>query len=198
MACHTRWACRVDACRVMKDRFPVVVRLLGEIGNEDNADRAVEAKGLLAQLDANFLMKLVVFSDILTKTSQLSNMLQSTDLDLAKAVELTETLISLLEDLRNNPVSFDILWGRIENTVEEQGFDIDMADPTQRKMKRRLPEHFRDSVMLESVGNLGRSADGDSDTMGTDVKDQIRVNFVYPALDRIISEMNRRFNKKSM
>lgn len=113
----------------MKDRFPVVVRLLG---NEYNADRAVEAKGLLAQLDANFLMKLVVFSDILTKTSQLSNMLQSTDLDLAKAVELTETLISLLEDLRNNPVSFDILWGRIENTVEEQGFDIAMADPTQR------------------------------------------------------------------
>lgn len=85
----------------------------------------------LAQLKRNFLMRLVVFTDIFTKTSQFSNMLQSTDLDLAKAVELTETLISQPEDLRNNPASFDILRGRIENTVAWQGFDIAMADQTQ-------------------------------------------------------------------
>ena len=56
----TRWACRVDACRVIRDRFPALIRLLDEIAHEPHADRAVDAKGLLAQLNAGFLTKLVI------------------------------------------------------------------------------------------------------------------------------------------
>ena len=71
----TSWACRVEACRVIRDRFPALIRLLEEISSEPRADRAVDAQGLLAQLNAEFLMKLVIMTNILIKTSQLSNML---------------------------------------------------------------------------------------------------------------------------
>ena len=190
----TRWACRVDACRVIRDRFAALVRLLDEIGNETHADRAVDAKGLLAQLNAQFVMKLVVLTDILVQTSKLSNMLQSTDVDLAKAAELTEVLISQLQDQRSNQTSFDPLWNEVQTTVESHGFDIEDIDPTQRKRKRRMPQRLEEAILLEHRPLDG--VQGDAQTHAT-IKDEVRAHFVYRILDRMISEMKRRFNSDS-
>ena len=57
----TRWACRYVACRNVMDRLPAIVCVLEDISHEDNPDRAVEARGILHQIDLNFIGCLVVF-----------------------------------------------------------------------------------------------------------------------------------------
>lgn len=71
----------------MKERVHAVVRVLERLANECNADRAMDARGLLGQIDARFAMKLVIMTHILGKINQLSNLLQSANLDLVKAVD---------------------------------------------------------------------------------------------------------------
>ena len=68
----TRWSCRIEACRVIRDRLDVLVQLLDEINAGDSRDRAVEACGLLAIIDFKFVLMLYLFCDLLGKTRLLS------------------------------------------------------------------------------------------------------------------------------
>ncbi len=95
----TRWACRYQACKNIKDRLPAVLRVLHDIDVENRGERSVEARGLLAQLDLTFIGTLVIFSKVLGEAKFLADMLQSTSLDLAKAVDLVEAFQDTLQDL---------------------------------------------------------------------------------------------------
>jgi len=88
------------------------MQVLEDISDEDNPDRAVEARGLLIQIDQNFIGCLAVFRKVLSDTRFLSDMLQSTQLDLTKAVALIQTLQQTLEDYRTETY-FDELWVEI-------------------------------------------------------------------------------------
>ncbi len=44
----------------MKDRLPAIIKVLEEISQESNGERAVEACGLLAQIDLKFVGLLVI------------------------------------------------------------------------------------------------------------------------------------------
>lgn len=48
---ETQWACRYNACKTVRDRPSAIIHLLKEISEEQNGDRAIEARGLLAQID---------------------------------------------------------------------------------------------------------------------------------------------------
>jgi hypothetical protein len=48
---ETWWAWRYNACKTVRDRL----RLLKEISEESNGDRAIEARDLLAQIDLKFV-----------------------------------------------------------------------------------------------------------------------------------------------
>lgn len=62
----TRWACRHIACRNVMDRLPAIVQVLEEIASENQPQRAVEARGILAQIDLNFAGSLVLFRKVLS------------------------------------------------------------------------------------------------------------------------------------
>lgn len=85
----TRWACRHIACRNVMDRLPAIVQVLEEIGSENHPQRAVEARGILAQTDLNFAGSLVLFRKVLSDSKFLSDMLQS------KAVDWTSVISKL-------------------------------------------------------------------------------------------------------
>lgn len=48
------------------DRLPAILRVLEEISSENNAQRAVEAKGILVQMDLNFVGCLALFRKVLS------------------------------------------------------------------------------------------------------------------------------------
>lgn len=78
----TRWACRHIACCNVMDRLPAIVQVLEEIASENRPQRAVEARGILAQIDLNFAGSLVLFRKVLSDSKFLSDMLQWTSLGL--------------------------------------------------------------------------------------------------------------------
>lgn len=61
---ETRWAFRYNACMTVRDRLPAIICLLKEISEELNGDRAVEASGLLAQIDLKFVGLLATFTGV--------------------------------------------------------------------------------------------------------------------------------------
>lgn len=76
------------------------MRLLKEISEEQNGDRATEARGLLAQIDLKFVALLVTFTSVLAEIKYLSDILQSPQLDLGTAVTLVDSLVDTLESYR--------------------------------------------------------------------------------------------------
>ena len=110
----TRWSCRIEACRVIRDRLDVLMLLLEDIANGDSRDRAVEAGGLLVNIDFKFVLMLYLFCDLLGKTQLLSLQLQSKSLDMSKAVSLVHTLLDTLRDCRDNIESVSELYSIAE------------------------------------------------------------------------------------
>ena len=61
----TRWACRYSACNVILERLPAIFRVLRDIDDEESGDKAVEARGLLLQIDMHFIVMLNIFNNLL-------------------------------------------------------------------------------------------------------------------------------------
>lgn len=93
----TRWACRYNAVNSTCHTLDAILGTLEDIA-EDN--EATQATGLLLQVKSfKFLLCLVIFDKVLSITKGLSDVLQSTSLDLAKAADLVSGTIETLEDL---------------------------------------------------------------------------------------------------
>ena len=99
----TRWVCRYSAVRLYKERFGSLLKALEMIciQSKDGCEKA-ECTGLLTQLRTfSFVLLLWVFEDILGITKLLSDTLQSKNLDLAKAIDLVDSVSKTLTERRS-------------------------------------------------------------------------------------------------
>ena len=106
----TRWSCCYAACRAVRDRPTAVLKLLNELASGNNANRAVEARSLLSAVDMHFVVMLVLMCDIFGRTQALSCMMQSSTLDLSRAVDMIEVTLDELADNRKGDAHFDKVW----------------------------------------------------------------------------------------
>ncbi|XP_038060491.1 zinc finger MYM-type protein 1-like [Patiria miniata] len=180
----SRWACRADACVVVKTRLKAILRLLHRISEDDDGERAVEATGLLAQMDERFAARLVLMSTLLQKTKSLSTMLQQDDVDLSAASNLAAVIIDELQDMRSNDDTFCEIWQEVDGVVNDCRDDL---APTRR---RRAP---RPSTRLEGYHVL--EATGQQEQAAPEV--DFKVNFMFPVLDRMLQEMRGRFSDQN-
>lgn len=111
-----RWACRYMACRNLRDRLPAVLKVLQDIALENSGDRSVDARGILSQIDVHFIGLLVIFCKVLGDAKYFSDMLQSSSLDLARAVDLVGALTDTLQNYRRE-IFFGELWREVEEIV---------------------------------------------------------------------------------
>lgn len=114
----TRWACRYLACKTDKDRLPAIIKVLEEISQEPNGERAVEAHGLLAQIDLKFVGLLVIFTQVFVDAKHLSDVLQSPQLNLSTAVALVDSLIETFNDYRQRS-HFEQIWDNSMNLAQQ-------------------------------------------------------------------------------
>ncbi|KAG8013673.1 hypothetical protein GBF38_022153, partial [Nibea albiflora] len=175
-----RWACRYYACRNLMDRLPAVLQVLHDIDEENNGDRSVEARGLRGQINLDFICLLATFKRVLGDTKFLSDMLQSSSLDLARAIDLIEALQDLMLKCRDES-SFDQLWTEVLSMAQQCNIS------TERMSKRQLKTSsaLNDTVVMSTVGQ--RYSDID--------KDYLCKTVYYPILDRVNAELERRFSK---
>ena len=149
--------------------------------------KATQAIGLMLQVKSfKFLLSLIVFDKVLSITKGLSDVLQSTTLELAKAADLVSGTIETLADLRT-----DTYWNRrftyIESVAKLHSIDI-IGNRLSRK--RKLPSHLcnADTVLLESTGSC--------EALTT--SQQFKVGLYYPVLDAFLMELNRRFSGRNL
>lgn len=178
----TRWASRYNACRNLWDRLPAVVKVLEDLAEENSGERSIGARGLLPQINLQFIVFLAIFKKLLGDAKMLSNLLQSSSLDLAKAVDLVETLIDTFQSYKTEQV-FGDLWDTVLELAKQCDISIDAAP----KRKRKLSAQLQGYHVLSTVG---------SHDMGND-KDYYRTAIFNLVLDRMLSELRSRFSRQN-
>uniref|UniRef100_A0A3B3RJL6 DUF4371 domain-containing protein n=1 Tax=Paramormyrops kingsleyae TaxID=1676925 RepID=A0A3B3RJL6_9TELE len=62
--CDTRWACRHSACHTVLERLPAITCVLEKVAAENHGERSIDARGLLTQIDLQFIGLLVTCTKI--------------------------------------------------------------------------------------------------------------------------------------
>jgi hypothetical protein len=181
---ETRWACRIEACRAVRDRFSTLFRLLREITEEPNADRAIRAKGLLLQLNAEFVLMLHASCEIFGQVKAVSDFLQCPKADYSYAIYLIATLRSGLVELRNDPQKWVSLWETTKKFCNQANIEFDVEVRKKPQRSRKLPSHLESSIITEPIG-AGRDE--------TYKKENFRTHILIPLLDVIVAELDNRF-----
>ena len=187
----TRWACRASVVATLCYTFEAVLATLVDFinGNNDGA-RVSEARGILLQLkSARFLVCLVTFDQVLSLTKGLSDVLQSTSLDLAKAANLVSATIESVQELRS-----DTQWQRVFAHLERIAthYGIDMTPISVARRVRHPPSRLEaDFVVMSTTGVRNTSSSSRC------ISDEYKINFYYCIIDAVLFELNRRFDKKN-
>uniref|UniRef100_A0A8C4RT82 DUF4371 domain-containing protein n=1 Tax=Erpetoichthys calabaricus TaxID=27687 RepID=A0A8C4RT82_ERPCA len=166
----TTWACRFIALWKIMDRLPALKRILQEMVKQRRGEKSSEARGLLVQIDQEFAVYLVTFRKLFGETKLLSDMLQSSTVDLLRAADLVEGLVQTLTYLRQESF-FDNYWDEVLNILAKR----------QRKTSSRLREYH----ILSSVGQWELDCD----------KEAYWSSFFHPVIDCMLSVLSRRFLK---
>ena len=174
----TRWACRSDAIRAVSENFSAILKALDEVEQSAHSGRVVaEAGGLRYQmLKFEFLLCLIVLKDLLFKCRCISDYLQREDIDILSALQLADTTIKTLKEMRTE-TTFKSFYTEASRMASEM--DIQVAEPRPRKISHRLDDDWRNEHVMVSS------------------EDKYRVTFFYEVLDTILSEFDRRFNQES-
>ena len=182
----TRWACRVIACRNIRDRLEALVQLLLDIIGGSDSERAVDARGLLSAIDLKFVLLLNLFCDLLGNSQSLSAHLQSASVDISKAVELVHALIDYLKERRDCRSFVHELFVMSKDQIDKCGIaEQSVRLPSQRR--RKIPAALNSSVVMETVGHPEQ----------IDTEDLFRQNAYFPVLDCMINELENRFSENA-
>lgn len=176
----TRWWCRATSCENALLRLECIMRLLKEISEDDIGARAVSARGLLAQIDAEFVYLLQFFTDILGKVNKVSTQLQDKQADLGKAANLISSLHEHLVNVRNSDLN-----DHYSEKVNELCRKCCITPTTTRKRVKK-PRKLDGFIVFETSGQ------------GSSVPCHVQhIRIFYEVLDCLISELDRRFSKES-
>ena len=182
----TRWACRQGAVHAICCIFDAVLATLEEIEDDNDRTKAMEARGLLLQVKCfKFVLSLVVFDRLLSCSKGLSDVLQSTQLDLAKAADLVSALIETFEDFRS-----DKSWKKVfEYAVSvSQHRTIEVEAP--KKRQSRQPRRLDDTIVDTSLGHR--------EAPPINCSEHFKVTLYFAVLDAFLSELKKRFDSKNL
>ena len=165
-------------------RLECILRLLKETSVDDKGARAVSARGLLSQIDAEFVHLLQFFSDILGKVKKVSQQLQDQQADLGEACKLISSLREDLLDIRNSN-----LIGRYCDRVTQlcKKCSISPTITRSRKRNRQPSRRLDEFIVLESTGHRSTSSDSS----------HVHISNFYPVLDCFVSELDSGFSRES-
>ena len=119
-------------------RLPVILKVLDEIIDGHNLDRSLDVRSLKGLLDFQFLVMLSSFYTILGAAKSASDILQSPNVDLAKAMDVVETLKYRIAELRSGEDSFDSIWQRaIDNANDSNLIVLDASSIGRRSRSQK-------------------------------------------------------------
>lgn len=175
--CETRWVERHEAVLTFLDVLPCLPEILQKMADQDQGNRrsATPPFSLLQSImSSEFIISLVILSDILGITLPLSRSLQAIEIDILSAVQLINTTTASIKRQRETSTdTFKKLFNQAEVMANEIGADI-----TVRRIAGRQTN--RPNVQTQSV------------------EEYYRLSVYIPFLDYILSEMSSRFPSAPM
>ena len=143
--------------------------------------KATEAKGIYAQINSFKFLTLKLFRRVLMCTKSLSDQLQSTQVNMAKAAELVTSVQETLQSFRS-----DEEWEKLHEYVKRVAalYNISAA-PHRPQCKRQIPQRYNVGIVMETIGSC-------------DSSQSMKVSLYFPILDAVIAEMQRRFDSKNL
>lgn len=168
---ETRWSCRCDAVRALKENYDDVLDILEDLTSDDeNLQTKTDAGILSSSLQSfSFLSFLFFWNDVLHEINDTQIYLQTKGLDLYQCDLKLKALKSLLKDKRSQFVE-----NAIDLSVEKcQALGISTERRTRRR--RQLP------------GEQARDA-------GLTFREELERE-MYESMDRCIQEMETRFEQ---
>ena len=146
----TRWACRYSAINAVSRTFDSLLLSLEEISETRSFNQsAIEAKGLLLQIRSfSFIICLVSFDRILSSTKQLSDLLQSSTMDLFRASEIVSATKAMLSEFRSDDY-WDSVYKYSTDVAQLHSISTESESNTR---KRKRPVHFEEGVITCPIG----------------------------------------------
>lgn len=178
---ETRWVCQISSCIAVKATISVIILLLHQISLESNTMKGNEARGILDQINFEFIFCLHLFSDVLQDLKLVSDYLQKSDSDLSQACILVEALITTFDQMRSQG-KFDAIMSEVKTIAEEHNL-VDESTLRRRKIPARFAQY---ATELQTSEDERPSSDTD-----------YKIKVFFPVLDHVISELNQRFSDNS-
>ena len=183
----TRWACRYFAVDAVCCTFDSLLAALEAITEWENREKAVEAKGILLQVRSfKFLILLVIFSRILSCTKSLSDQLQSSTIDMAKAADLVCATVGILQDFRTDS-KWEQLFKYVQDVASLHNIQTEVPGPRSQR-SRQLPRRYEDGLVMETIGSRD----------GLMTSELLKISVYFPILDAMLSELDHRFAEKNL
>ena len=127
-----------------------------------------------------------MFNELLSLTNQLSECLQSIQVDLAKAVRAVSAVKDTLKSKRSEK-SFGEVWKAFEDLWKYLNLMDIESELGKLRRPRRLPARLEDGVIVSTVGERQQLMEAS----------EYRCNVYYQVLDSFLAEMNSRFSDES-
>ncbi|XP_068210546.1 uncharacterized protein [Palaemon carinicauda] len=190
----TRWACGYFSVHVVSRCLPAILKVLDDITHEPNPERSLDVSSLKGLVDFQFVLMLCVFQDILGAAKCTSDILQSPNTDLAKAMDIIDTIKDRIAMLRSREEDFEPIWQHAADIVNDSGITVpdvghkDLIISRRSRRQIRAPERLHDSILLELLVQH----------RGGNTKEEFRTDIFYVILDTVASELSDRFTSGVM
>ena len=113
--------------------------------------------------------------DLLFKCRTVSDYLQREDIDIVSALQVVDTTVKTIREMRNETKFKDYYDKAIDFAREK---DVEVSEPRRRKISRRIDENWQNEYTPS-------------------YEESLRVSFYYEVLDIVLNEFNSRFNQES-
>lgn len=191
----TRWTARSDNLDVVMNVYPALLSMLTEQSEQnDNV-----ATGLLVRMmPFRFVATCLILKKCFSLSRYASEYLQRQDMDLTSGVAAIQDLKATMTSLRGDQ-EFDVFLAEANSFAEKCGSqvtDASFSDPNptalQSKRRRTLPAHLTDGQTILDMSILRcNRPDGESEL------ECFRRELYFPFLDKMLSELNKRFSQKA-
>lgn len=181
----TRWASQIRAVAAIKSRFTCFVNFLRHVEiHEKNRERATTARALLSQINQTFIYVMLIMYDVLNETKKASDTFQNPKIDFCAAANYIEALIDILTGYRTSENA-----GKYFEESRKVALENELKCVTAQEKRTSIPTKSMDEyVILSSVGKQQKITDSAG----------MRAHILYPVMDMMLGEMNRRFNADSL
>lgn len=171
--CPTRWVEKHESVSVMCELYHPLIEALQEISIWPDSSTSSEARSLCNNItNPAFYLNLLIIEKVFSFSLPLCRILQTPDIDLSEAVNLSNNVLAELKNLRqNSDTIFDLIFNRVESILREI-FQEEIKIKLPRITKKQI---YRSNVKVNSP------------------KEYYKITTFLPFLDHFIINIQERF-----